>query len=1003
MANDVLDFLTRVVPWGHGLVSLHWKVKDRPGMPGWPFSAPEDLLAKSLYCISRPALYGDLYFCLASQVKTAEKKRSDQVMAWRDGANVHSFKAIWLDVDGYKSEKGYGSLQEALKAIMVFVSAAMLPPPTALVCSGGGWHVYWISDKALTEAEWRPYAEGLWALAQKHGLKADAVTTDSVRVLRIPDTFNYKEKTPRMVKLAALAPTDYDFKSSLSAIKAPEGLITHRKKSPTVGDVCDVSKFTGGAILPADDRGVGLDFRDAPLALEPLLGASGCPHVLDAFQTAGAHYAQPLWHLDGLLATFLKDGRRLFQRMSNGHKSYSSGDTDAMFDRKVNEKEERGLGWPSCAALEGAGCKSCAICPHKGKIRSPLNLTHPATATPFLSRNEIVATAGTLSASSNVFVVNPLKLPKHYSLQNGFICKRVSKLLQGDKSHDEWQPLYGGHITNPYMTINPDYLHFTYQSGKDKPRNIAISYESTYTQHELMHEHTRQGVSVIYGMEAAVMEFEKSWVDGLKTVEESQQNVPFGWVVKEGGEVEGFVYGGFMHHRDGTETAAGKDDRLLDRYRPYGQPKPWFTALNLITSQPRIELEVIVAASFAAPLLRATGKDGAVVSAISTENGANKSTAVDVGNAVWGNPKMIKAVPDSSLKSMMKSMAGINNLPLYWDDVKNKKMLNEACDFADAISSGKEPDKLTSRRDFAVTGFWQTLLIICSNESMVDALLKRTRSNTASISRVFEFDVPLPVDFKHGPGRVTNATAETIEQDLQYNFGLMGNEYAAWLGSNPDEVNKIVLGYHEQFEELIEMQPSERYWVSICATIYAGAFFANQLGANFHLPELWKFLIEAYKKMRARVANENAQGGTEINTEGYLTEFFKTHGSSTARTHNMNHSRGHPKPLRYIDIPDFGRFPNSHVNIHWVVEDRLLRISRTAFLDFLADKNAQAHAVFEGLAKHFGMTQKHSVNLGAGFPTNGGGPETVLLIPIKEGTWLDDLLHEKLPVKGQEH
>ena len=108
MANDVLDFLTRVVPWGHGLVSLHWKVKDRPGMPGWPFSAPEDLLAKSLYCISRPALYGDLYFCLASQVKTAEKKRSDQVMAWRDSANVHSFKAIWLDVDGYKAEKGYG-------------------------------------------------------------------------------------------------------------------------------------------------------------------------------------------------------------------------------------------------------------------------------------------------------------------------------------------------------------------------------------------------------------------------------------------------------------------------------------------------------------------------------------------------------------------------------------------------------------------------------------------------------------------------------------------------------------------------------------------------------------------------------------------------------------------------------------------------------------------------------------------------------------------------------
>ena len=98
--------------------------------------------------------------------------------------------------------------------------AAMLPPPTALVCSGGGWHVYWITDKALTEAEWRPYAEGLWALAQKHGLRADAgVTTDSVRVLRIPGTFNMKAAEPRLVKLVALAPADYDFESSLRAYK----------------------------------------------------------------------------------------------------------------------------------------------------------------------------------------------------------------------------------------------------------------------------------------------------------------------------------------------------------------------------------------------------------------------------------------------------------------------------------------------------------------------------------------------------------------------------------------------------------------------------------------------------------------------------------------------------------------------------------------------------------------------------------------------------------------
>ncbi len=205
---DVLDFISRVVPWGHGLVNLHWKVRDRPGVPGLPFTAPEDLLGQAAYAAGRPKLYGDLYFCLSSQVK-AGKTVNNKTWALRNHENVAAFKAIWLDVDGYKSDKGYGSLQEALKAIMVFVSAAMLPPPTALVCSGGGWHVYWISDKALTEAEWRPYAEGLWALAQKHGLRADAgVTTDSVRVLRVPGTFNMKAAEPRLVKLVALAPAD---------------------------------------------------------------------------------------------------------------------------------------------------------------------------------------------------------------------------------------------------------------------------------------------------------------------------------------------------------------------------------------------------------------------------------------------------------------------------------------------------------------------------------------------------------------------------------------------------------------------------------------------------------------------------------------------------------------------------------------------------------------------------------------------------------------------------
>ena len=131
--------------------------------------------------------------------------------------------------------------------------------------------------------------------------------------------------------------------------------------------------------MPADDQGIGLHtYDDAPLAWEPLLEPSGCPHLVDALQTGGAHYAQPLWHLDVLMATFLKNGHYLAHKMSKGYRGYTVDETEAMWERKKREREERGLGWPSCTAIENAGCTSCKTCPHKGKIKSPLNLADRA-------------------------------------------------------------------------------------------------------------------------------------------------------------------------------------------------------------------------------------------------------------------------------------------------------------------------------------------------------------------------------------------------------------------------------------------------------------------------------------------------------------------------------------------------------------------------------------------------------------------------------------------------
>ena len=83
--------------------------------------------------------------------------------------------------------------------------------PNAAVASGGGLHVYWISNTPLTPDQWHPLACALKNAALTNGLRCDAgCTVDSARVLRVPGTWNCKNGLQRPVKLLWIG-QDFDF------------------------------------------------------------------------------------------------------------------------------------------------------------------------------------------------------------------------------------------------------------------------------------------------------------------------------------------------------------------------------------------------------------------------------------------------------------------------------------------------------------------------------------------------------------------------------------------------------------------------------------------------------------------------------------------------------------------------------------------------------------------------------------------------------------------------
>src|SRR5574343_440067 len=91
----------------------------------------------------------------------------------------------------------------ALNALLEKTGLAALGTPW-IVGSGGGLHVDWPLDKEVDVASWKPVAENFKRLCKQESLAIDmTVTADAARVLRVPDTTNFKKKyeTSRPVKL----------------------------------------------------------------------------------------------------------------------------------------------------------------------------------------------------------------------------------------------------------------------------------------------------------------------------------------------------------------------------------------------------------------------------------------------------------------------------------------------------------------------------------------------------------------------------------------------------------------------------------------------------------------------------------------------------------------------------------------------------------------------------------------------------------------------------------
>jgi hypothetical protein len=939
---DTKDFLLSVVPWDNtgDYVTIVWQREGK--FFSRSCQTINDVLT-FVASLNTNEVQAEIYFCLSSQCHKGRSRK-----------NVIGLRAVWFDLDvGSNDPKKYATVEEALMALLRFCLKFNIPFPSFIVMSGGGLHVYWASDRTLSVEDWQPFANALKTAAQQSGLKADLVcTVDAVRILRVPGTNNWKTGVPRPVRFLenndGCNGIQHDFTVIFAALL--ELVPAAAKPAPKVKPTAEAFKH----LDPNQALGEGIIVKEIPpLPLAPLL--EHCGWIREAYETGGKNYDNKLWNLTTLAATWLEDGHALAHRFGNQHPTYSPDETDREWDRKNRERRDQNIGWPRCGTIQTSGCTHCSTCSHLGTgQKSPLNLAH-AVVIEDVNDKELKDLGGKKAPW----------LPEGYALDEK---ERISvftptKIVKKEKVAGRLFNLFLTQIKDPSFR-NKDGMFgvgFTASTEKDSWAEVFLP-SSHATKQNLFAFLAKRFVLVNQekGTEDMIMKFMPSWLDKLRQNKAVREQGTMGWRYEEGRRI-GFVYGNTFYSENGNEIPliVSADDEFRSWYRPQGKAEVWRRAAKLLTDRKRPELDIIIAIAFAAPLVTFAGTLYGAILSIWGDPGTSKSTAQQVAASVWGHPKQTRESLNSTPKSVQGRLGRTRNLPAFWDDVQDERHQGALFDTMFVASEGAEGGRLNPDASMKVRLEWQTLLVACSNASFVEYLVKKQRSTTAGMRRVFEVEFQKQTGGE--PGIINALTASQTFAELEHNYGMIGAAYAKILACEHREIQKLVSDVTNRFTQQVKGDSDESYWWGICGALIAGSTLANRLGAEIDVAAMEEFLVKAFLHNRKIRGTEGTEGGSYDNTEHALSAFLNFYvGSGNHIVTDITFEHRHTK-VQVLQEPMKGR----PLHLQIARDERKIIISKRSMRAYLNENEINPRSVFNGLVKYFRAFESR-LTLGAG-------------------------------------
>jgi hypothetical protein len=364
--EQTCSFLAYVLPIDQSdYLSLHWGDvwQDRQGLSDRAYKVL-DALVGDVPNVQDRVKHSGVYFALGAQREARPTRNAAWLKALRIGSKISWLRALVNDVD-VGAGKAHPDKKAARAAYVAFIKASGLPGASIIVDTGHGYHFYWPFLYSISPDQWQPLADALAEATRQHGLNCDTqVTVDRCRILRLPGTMNIKRE-PVPCSIYKMSDYAYDPRD-LKAAFQPYATM-RRASRDLVSALPRREPILGGSELSA-----GIETRPKP-TLEQL--SEVCPFIDQALRTGGEGYTEPLWYMCLGTARFTAGDENDAHRLSMGHADYDEAETDAKYARVVQEQASKDIGWPSCTAIQNAGCTLCEKCLHIEEGKSPFHFT----------------------------------------------------------------------------------------------------------------------------------------------------------------------------------------------------------------------------------------------------------------------------------------------------------------------------------------------------------------------------------------------------------------------------------------------------------------------------------------------------------------------------------------------------------------------------------------------------------------------------------------------------